>query len=453
MVHFSGIKMIRKRFFKAGTEAVWVFGGQLGVAAGSLLGIKVLTHILTPYEYGRFTIASTIALMVGIIFFSPLGQGLMRYWAIARDRGRLDAFARVANGFLAALMGLIALMMILAPAVLMMTPWKTWGLLSGLCILAGGIAGVGNVRIFVLTAVRKRKQVAIIHTVAALAKPFLGAVVAGMFVYTAEAVVAGYLFAAVALYFFIERIHGTIVSAEQNITDNRQTPSLEPVGPMGKEILAFARPFFLWGIFSWMHQFCDRWSLMAFHGADVVGAFAVIGQLALYPLIFGANFLSTYFTPIAYEQAGDPTPVKSLKSANRVLYTMTGIYMAGAAGLIVVFAVCHDRIVHLVSNSQYAVYSYLLPWLTLAWALYYLGQMLSNFGLLVNRPGIYMGPVLVSAITSAIMTFGLSAAFGPPGVVAGLAVAGGVYAIWCLIIWFQLFKHRKQPVAERDIAT
>lgn len=436
------MKKLRERYLSAGTEAVWVIGGQLGVAAGSLVGIKVLTHILTPNEYGRFSIANTIALVVGISLFSPLGQGLMRYWAIARERGRLETFASAANRFLALLVLLIVSIALLAPAALAMTPWNRWCLLTGLCILSGGIAGAGNVRMFVLTAIRKRKQVAVLSTMVALAKPLIGAFAAVLIVGSAEAVVAGYLLAATLLYFLIERVHGSIVSAEAMTTHHRLPLPEGRAGAMGKEILAFAWPFFFWGIFSCMHQFCDRWSLMAFHGADVVGAFAVIGQLALYPLIFGANLLNTYFTPIAYELAGDPESAQSFRSANKALAAMTGCYMAGAAGLIVVFAVCHEPIVLLVSNAQYVAYSHLLPWLTLAWALYYLGQMVSNSGLLMNRPRIYMWPVIISALIAAGLTLILSAAIGPSGVVAGLALAGALYAIWCLAISLRLFNLR-----------
>jgi O-antigen/teichoic acid export membrane protein len=441
---------MRRRFRDMGTEAAWVVGGQIGVAAGSLLGIKVLTHILTPREYGRFSIAGTIALMVGIGFFTPLGQGLMRHWSIAKERGRLEGFARVADKYLAAVTALTVLLALLAPAVLALTPWSAWGLLSGLCILAGGIAGAGNVRTFVLTAIRKRKPVAVVSTAAAVARPLAGAAVAGLLAYTADAVMAGTLLAAVAVYLLIEAIYRKVLSAEKRTTPRPSPPSAQQTAQMGKEILTFAWPFLIWGLFSWTHQFCDRWSLMAFHGADVVGAFAVIGQLALYPLIFGANFLSTYFTPIAYERGGDPETAGSLKPAGRVLVLMTGIYAAGAAALIVVFALCHAPLVLLVSNPRYTAYSPLLPWLTLAWALYYLGHLLSNFGLLANRPRIYMGPVVVSALIAAGACWILSAAAGPSGVVAGLAAAGAVYAAWCLAICIRLFHHPSDAVAQGD---
>ncbi len=441
---------MRRRFRDMGTEAAWVMGGQIGVAAGSLLGIKVLTHILTPREYGRFSIANTIALMVGIGFFTPLGQGLMRYWSIARKRGRLHGFARIADRYLAAVTALTVLSALLAPAAAALTPWSAWGLLTGLGILAGGIAGAGNVRTLVLTAIRKRKPVAAANTAAAVARPLAGAAVAGLIAYSAEAVMAGIVLAAVAVCLLIETIYRKVVSAEKRSLPHPSPSPPQQSAPMGREILAFAWPFLVWGLFSWTHQFCDRWSLMAFHGADVVGAFAVIGQLALYPLIFGVNFLSTYFTPIAYERAGDPGAAGSLKPAGRVLALMTGIYAAGAAVLIAGFALCHAPLVRLVSNPRYTAYSPLLPWLTLAWALYYLGHLLANFGLLANRPRIYMGPVVVSALIAAGATWALSAAVGPSGVVAGLAAAGAVYAVWCLVICIRLSHYPKGAAAQRD---
>jgi len=47
----------------------------------------------------------------------------------------------------------------------------------------------------------------------------------------------------------------------------------------------------------------------------------------------------------------------------------------------------------------------------------------------------------------------LSAAYEPPGVVAGLAIAGSVYAAGCLVICIQLFHHPGQPGVKRDLTT
>jgi O-antigen/teichoic acid export membrane protein len=92
----------------------------------------------------------------------------------------------------------------------------------------------------------------------------------------------------------------------------------------------------------------------------------------------------------------------------------------------------------LISNVNYTEFSPLLPGLTAAWAFFYLGQILSGFGLLAKRPKRYMLPIVVSAIIASITTFYLSKRYGPVGVVWGLGISGFVYAVWFMAIGFRL---------------
>ena len=117
---------------------------------------------------------------------------------------------------------------------------------------------------------------------------------------------------------------------------------------------------------------------------------------------------------------------------------MTGVYTLGAIILISLFFLFHHSLVLLISNAQYAKLSFLLPWLTAAWGLFYLGQVLATFGMLANNPKIYIMPKLVSAIVAGISTFYLASRIGPTGVVLGLATAGFVYALWCTIIAWRM---------------
>ena len=117
---------------------------------------------------------------------------------------------------------------------------------------------------------------------------------------------------------------------------------------------------------------------------------------------------------------------------------MTGVYTLGAIILISLFFLFHHSLVLLISNTQYAKFSFLLPWLTAAWGLFYLGQVLTTFGMLANNSKIYIMPKLVSAIVAGVSTFYLASKIGPVGVVEGLATAGFVYALWCTIIAWRM---------------
>jgi len=50
---------MRNRLLQLGSEAFWFFGGQVG----GLIGIKILTHLLTPYEFGRLPISLSSSLV------------------------------------------------------------------------------------------------------------------------------------------------------------------------------------------------------------------------------------------------------------------------------------------------------------------------------------------------------------------------------------------------------
>jgi len=86
----------------------------------------------------------------------------------------------------------------------------------------------------------------------------------------------------------------------------------------------------------------------------------------------------------------------------------------------------------------------LADWLaaTFAWGLFYLGQMLSNFGMLANKPNVYILPIAISGITAVTSTFYLSSKFGPSGVIWGIGIAGCLYAFWCLLIAKRLLTQR-----------
>ena len=122
---------------------------------------------------------------------------------------------------------------------------------------------------------------------------------------------------------------------------------------------------------------------------------------------------------------------------------MTIIYILGIIILILLFSVFHYPLVLLISNIQFADLSFLLPWMTFAWSLFYIGQILSNFGMLANQPQVYIMPKIVSAIVAGICTFYLSNKIGSTGVVYGLIIAGIIYALWCGIIAVEYYKRGK----------
>ena len=428
---------VRDRIFRLGNEALWVLGGQVGVAVGGLLGIKVLTHLLSPHEFGRLSLANTIVLLVGMVFFGPLGQGMMRYWSISLDRNALPEYTVVSKKYIRTLFYAVVLISLVFAIVIAFSPRRDWMPVLTLATISGAFTGWGTVRLSILMAARQRKNVALINAAAAFGKPLIASALILFFAHQADFAVLGYVIATLGSACFSEIFFRRIVDAGSTYPPD-PSPSVkgrpDPQFSLGKEILAFSYPFCIWGIFGWIHQSCDRWALVTYQGADVVGAYSVIAQLAVYPLVFGSSILSTFFLPIAYERAGGLLSKDAVKAANKILFTMTGLYIVGAAILVLLFYIFHHQLVLMVSNQKYSEFSHLLPALTVSWSFYFLGQILCGFGLLSNKPGVYLLPILTSGILAAGAVFYLASGYGPLGVIWGLGITGFIYASWCLII-------------------
>ena len=417
--------------FRIGAEAIWVLSGQVGVAIGGLLSIKIFTHLLDPYEYGRFSIANTVVLLVSGNIFGPLGQGLMRYWAIVQDRRALSDYVRVSGRYLRRFIYVSALLAGLSGMTLAILHRQDWTAIIALSILSGAFFGWMSVRLSIMMADRKRKHVSVINVLTAFAKPSTAGILAIYLFRRADVVVLGFLLVACASAWVAELYYRRTTEQRRVQLKASDTPADDH---WGRAILDFSKPFFIWGGFAWAHQSCDRWALLTFQGADTVGAYSVIAQLAFYPLVFGSGFLGNFFIPIAYQRAGGLESETTIGSANRVLTAMVLLYVAGAFLLILVFYLFHPQLVLMISNEKYAQYSYLLPLLTAAWSLYYFGQMLSGFGMLINKPSLYIRPILVSGVLATLLTFVLASEFSVVGVVFALGATGLFYTGWCLII-------------------
>ncbi|MCF8088739.1 MAG: hypothetical protein K9L23_11865 [Desulfotignum sp.] len=396
-----------------------------------------MTQLVTPAEFGRFALANTLVLLIGTNVFGPVGQGVMRFWSITGERRERAVFSILSGKIIRKLS--LSIFWVGAGSAAVIFFFKDWGwsMLIFISIATGILSGWAGVRLSIFMAARERKRVALINTCAAFAKPLAGVLMVYLFVADAVLILAGYVISLCVVVIVCENQFKRLVGNEaQNCLKNKTTCNQQ----LKKELSAFIWPFYIWGIFGWMHQSCDRWAIQSFHGTEVVGAFFVISQLAIYPLVAGSGFLSTFFIPIAYQKAGGLISGSDFRSAARIISVMTGFYFIGAVSLILLYGFFHEQMVLLISNDQFTMYSTYLPWLTGAWALYYLGQMFAGFGLLANKPGLYIKPIITSGILVTMLSFLLSSKYGVPGVVWAIGATGGVYALWSFIVSFSLIR-------------
>lgn len=426
------------RILSIGAETGWVLFGQAGMAVGAIFTVKILTSVLGPAEFGRLMLANTLILAVSGQVFGPLAQGVMRFWSVSRDQGILDVFLVHCHKYNVLLTSWILAIGVPACGVVCLVFGVKWGVPAILALMAGVCTGWTGTRLAVLMAARDRKTVALALTGAAFFKPLAGMALVLLFFPEASWVLFGYLIATGSILLVIEKIYRRRIGVVE--TGDAESACSKERG-LGKDIISYALPFFIWGVFGWINESCDRWALQGYFGEEVVGAFSVVSQLSVYPLILISGFLGMLFSPIAYERAGSLVSLNGMRNANRLLFIMASIYILFAFCLILTYCIFHEYVVVLISNSSYAGLSWMLPYLTAAWTLYYFGQTLTGYGMLANRPRVYILPKITTAIIAVSLCLILPSKFGPFGIVLALVASGFVYSLWCLSIAFYLTKH------------
>lgn len=438
---------MRGKIFNLSSEAFWVFVGQVGAAMAGLLGIKILTRLLPAAEFGRLILANTIITFITMNFFNPFNQGVLRFWAISKERGQISIFFDLCKQFTNYILasGIIFIAMFF-----FLTKFKntSWEFIIAIPLLVGIITGATGLKIAIFTAMRRRIIVAIFNVVIFLLRPLLAAMFIILVYPNANVAMFGYLLSAIIIFLTVTLLYSRISSSFIIANSSHKERSFAS-RDLKKEILSYSWPLFVWGIFGWIYMVCDRWALKTFFDNETVGLFAVVSQLAIWPLFFCSSFLTSLFTPIAFHRAGDLKKSHLLRSAVKILILMVVVYIAFALVLIILFSFFHESIVIFFSSTNFIKYSFLLPELVLAWALFFLGQALTTFGLLFGRPHEYIIPRAVSSVVAGVSVFYFASKFGPKGVVHGLTLSGIVYVFWCFFVTLKLISAPLKGIGDK----
>lgn len=432
-----------RRLFNLGSEALWVFIGQAGTAIAGLIGIKLLTNVLGPSEFGRLVLANTIIAFIGMNLFGPFGQGLMRFWAISKNRGFLDAYYSISD-YLAKYITLIVFILstIVIFLYIAILHKFNWVVLSILSIFIGIISGNITLKIGIFTGARQRKHVALLNISNAFLRPLIATLLVVLTISNANVALVGYLLTTI-IVFLVAKLYYSQNTSHIPLSQLNSKREISLFKGLGREIFLFSLLFLFWGIFTWIKTYCDRWALQLFHGSEVVGLFAVISRIALFLVNFNSGLLTTFFNPIAFQHAGNLDNAHSLSSAKKVLTIMIVLYILNMSIIIGIFSIFHQSLVLLISDRRYIKFSSLLPWLTATLAFYHLGEMLVSFGALLNQLKAFFLPKIISSIVAAIFIFFFVSKIGPLGIVWAFVFSSLVYTPWCLIICWRFGKETK----------
>jgi O-antigen/teichoic acid export membrane protein len=417
-------------------EAIVVVLGQVGVAGAGLAGLRLLTTLLSPEEFGRLALGLSIAALFQQVAFGPLVVASLRYAAGAFDEGSLDRLVGTVDRLLFQLAVVSVAVSSLAAVVLPSAGLLSWVPLGGLCLWFSIASAAFSTRLSVDAALRRRELVAIMQVGAEVGRFALAsAVIVLLGQPSAGAAMAGFA-AALTMAAFVQRrrmaTSGTLDIAWRGV------------------LVAFARPLAVTGGLTWAQMASDRWSLNALMSAAHVGAYSAIYQIAIAPFTLVGTTVQQLLAPIVFRMAGKDGDRAAVSASHLpVLSAVTILLVLTAAGSLVAWLL-HEEIFHVLVGPAFATYSRLLPLGVVAGGLLAAGQVVSTTIMSRGVTSELMVPKAVTALFGAALNVIGAWLYGVVGVILATIAFALIFFVWMYRMAAQPVHDASQPVESTD---
>ncbi len=404
----------------------WVVLGQFMAALGGLVGVRVLTEVLTPDRYGELALGITLATLGQLVAWSPISGAVLRYFAPAQESSQLGAYLEAVRRLLVwATAALVALGFLIVIALVALGASR-WIALAVAAMVFTLLSGYESTLDSMQLAGRQRRIVAWHQGVMVWVRVLMALVL--LWVAGASSAIAMTGFAvgvlsvlASQVFFFYRKVpfprHHEPVSGGESVA-------------LARRMSQYAWPIAAWGVFSWTQAVSDRWILQAFTGTAVVGVYSVLNQLGFYPMSLFSAVTLQFVAPVLFERAGDGSDLRRLDSASQLVLAMVVVTLAVTAVATVAAALLHTAVFAVLVDVRYRAVSGLLPWMVCAGGLFAAGQAASQVLLVAGLTRRLIAPKAAIAVAT-LGLYALGAHLrGLDGVIYANTAFGMLYFGW-----------------------
>ena len=303
---------------------------QLGALLFGLIGIKLISQLVSPGVYGAYALFLTLTQLGPMLTHSGLSNHAARYWQ--RERPQAGAYAWflwVRSWRDAVWLGPVLAMT--GAGLLLAQKEIVWIWLLPLLFLSNVVTGIQTIALAALNASERFWRMFWLGTIASGARVFLPlvAVMATSATllhlclgFTAHALLV--LACIVALFWWVRRPDRREVETERR---------------WRTELRDYGRPYILMGVGAWLLANADRWIVASFFGEEQAGLFALAsGMAAVAPTLALGGLMQVVFPKVFREADAARTRddwERLAKQCDQMTLLFLGLSLAGLAGLCV----------------------------------------------------------------------------------------------------------------------
>jgi len=408
------INSTKTNITQLGTEAFWIITGQLVAIIVSLIGVRILTSLMRPAEYGMLALLVSFATAFQYMPGLAISDTAMRFYTISFSTGRLIEYRSLLVRIF------IVFTLIVSVVVLIGIGFAEFAFheLVNWIIPAGifAIASVGYLlSIGILNGARARREVAVIQSFFQASRFILACFLVWFFsslvFWAMWGFAIGALLTACIGYWLLTKYIITDLNKNEKASTN-----------LYSEMLGYGWPLLITGVLTWATFFVDRWALGVFGTAEDIGKYFALYQVGFFPALLGAQTLRHFISPIMFHrlsQAKNQTESDQVYRINLITAHCILIFF------IIVFIITlftHELFFSILVGESYRAVSNLWPYMILAG-----GISISSSGLLISMFANMHTKIMIpiKLITTAVITVCVAIGakmYGIDGVVYGILV-------------------------------
>ncbi|HHH45337.1 MAG TPA: hypothetical protein ENK49_14490 [Gammaproteobacteria bacterium] len=424
-------------------ELAWVAAGQALTLGIGFLSIKILTGMMGVAAYGQLMLGVSIAALISLFIYGPLGQAATRFYSVCRARGDLGGYIQAFRTIHTRLLKALMLPAFAVAAASSLVIEGIWPYLVAAAILYAAVSGINHGFISMFGGMRRRAVVAV-HQAAESAARLSGAVLmmllAGI---SPAAALVGYGAGSLLVLGSLSRVAGTsngLVHVQQLPPPASGNANTEEQA-LYEEIRRYVLPFLVWAAIGYAFLHGDRWMLQGVRGPEAVGAYVAIYQIGSALPNALIAIISQYLEPLVFERFEAADNAERQRDGMALIRKAT-LYIGLFLTLIVSLAATWSaEITGFVTTPEFTRHAGLLAWIVAATGLIGLGQILTIQGLAMRRPSAYIGPKAVAAGVLLGAAFFGATQRGAEGVAMALTAAGTVYLVSVLAVNTRLSRY------------
>jgi O-antigen/teichoic acid export membrane protein len=337
-----------------------VVSSQTSIGLAGLVGIKLLTGVLSPRNFGELSLALTVSILFQHLATAPVCATIRRFYAASAGT---DAAIVIRNIAWFSVRKIIEWVTILVAGVALFSTFIFDFRISALIALTGLFAICSmTTECFHAFQVAARNRL-ITTTLGSLNHwlRFLFAAFAAGYANESQASIfalVGMCAAALGMMMLYHIFDSKLFKSFPPCTRNNWTESWRI------DMLAYARPLSYAGACNCLQLLSPRWILTTVSGTSSVGLYSVCYQIGHYPIRLLFMALTEYIMPIYFTEAGNARNRKKLVTLNgKILLTTTAVAFV-SINLYIITLYFHQPIFRLLTSEYYIKASYLLPIVT-----------------------------------------------------------------------------------------